>query len=62
MEWIRLDLSDSIFTEVKLSKLFEFLQVVNFGDFIVGGVQNLQLFHGSQLESIKIMQAIITYI
>ena len=62
MEWIGLDLSDSIFTEVKLSELLEFLQVVNFGDFIVGGVQNLQLFHGCQLESIKIMQAIITYI
>ena len=62
MERIWIDLSDPVLAQVELTKLLVFFKVVDFGDLVVGGVEDLEVLHMRQLKTIQVVQIVVTYV
>ena len=62
MERIGINLPDSVFTQIQLSQLLVLLEVVYLGYFVVGSMQDFEVLHGGELQTIEVMQIVITHI
>ena len=62
MERIWIDLSDPVLAQVELTKLLVFFKVVDLGDLVVGGVEDLEVLHMRQLKTIQVVQIVVTYV
>lgn len=60
MERIWVNLSDSILAQVQLSQLLVLLQVIDLGDFIIGSVKDFQVLHWSQLNTVEVVEVVVT--
>jgi len=58
VETVDIDLSDAVFAQIKLAQLPQFLQVLDFHDFVVCRVEDLQLFKGAVLQAVQVLQLI----
>ena len=47
VEGVGVDLSDLVSAQVELSQVLELLEMLHFHDLVVGGVKDLEVFHGS---------------
>lgn len=62
VEGIHIDLADPILAQIQLSELPELLQMLDFHDFIVACMEDLQLLQRAILQPIQILKLIAGYI
>lgn len=58
VEGVDVDLSDAVLAQVKLTQLSQFFKVLDFDDFVIGGMEDFQVFERAVLKSVQVLQLV----
>jgi hypothetical protein len=62
VETVGVDLPDPVLAEVQFPQLLELVEIVDLGDFVVGGVEDLEVLHRSEQEPVQIVQTVVAHV